>query len=83
MSDVLVPVSEAKVRLSELIRDAADHDVTLLRHGRPVAYLVGAGNYAALVEQLEDAMDRLSVYERDHSTIDYDKVAAELGFLDD
>lgn len=82
MSNALVPISEAKARLSELVREAETRDIILMRHGRPAAYLVNADAYDALVEQLEDAMDRLSVYERDHSTIDFDKVVAELG-LDD
>ena len=79
MTQHIVPVSEARVRLSELVRDAEDHDVTLLRHGRPAAVLLSAARYEALLERLEDAEDRLAVHERDGITMTYDKLQAELG----
>ncbi len=54
-----VPVSEARDRLTELLADAADHDVILLKHGRPVGVLLSVGRYeamSALSEDMEDIM---------------------------
>lgn len=79
----MVPISEAKARLAELVRDSQDVDVYLLRHGRPVSILMGADRYAALLEELEDLADRISVYESRDSDPDLrvpvEKVAIELG----
>jgi antitoxin StbD len=80
---MLVPLSEAKTRLFELVRDAEDEDIVLLRHGRPAAVIVGAARLDALVEELEDVRDRLSVYESREAPEDLrvplDKAKAELG----
>lgn len=54
--DLLVSTSAAKTRLSELIRACASRDVRLLRYGTPVAVLLDAGRYDAL-------LDRLAAYE--------------------
>ena len=84
LADVtFVPISEAKGRLSELVREADSHEVLLMRHSRPAAVLLSHARYEALVEKLEDALDRLSVHEREGVTMDYDKLRAELGFDDD
>lgn len=82
MGEKMIPISEAKGRLAEVVRDAADAEVALLRHGRPVAYVVGVERYEALIEQLEDVSDKLALYEPSGVTMSYDKLAAELG-LDD
>lgn len=79
MAQHIIPVSEAKGRLSELVRVAEDHDVTLVRHGRPAAVLVSPARLDALIERLEDAEDRLSVHEREGVTMDFDKLTTELG----
>lgn len=80
---MLVPLSEAKTRFFELVRDAADEDVVLLRHGRPAAVIVGADRLEGLIEELEDARDRLSVYESREAPADLriplEKAVAELG----
>ena len=75
----LVPVSEAKGRLSELVRESDDHDVVIMNHGRPASILISARRMDSLLEEMEDLRDRLSVYERDGVTIGVDKLAAELG----
>ncbi|MDQ3733347.1 MAG: type II toxin-antitoxin system prevent-host-death family antitoxin [Actinomycetota bacterium] len=75
----VIPISEAKGRLAQVVRDAEEHDVILLRHGRPAAMVIGAERYDAINEELEDLRDRLAVYERDHVTIGIDKLIAELG----
>jgi antitoxin StbD len=74
-----VPISEAKGRLAELVRDSDDEDVVLLRHGRPAAVVMSARRYEALLEEIEDLRDRLSIHEREGLTMDLDKVGAELG----
>lgn len=76
--DHIIGVTEAKAQLTKLIRDAESHDVILLRHGRPAAVLISPQRLDALHERLEDAEDRLSVYERDGVTVDYEKVSAEV-----
>ncbi|MGH9101892.1 MAG: type II toxin-antitoxin system Phd/YefM family antitoxin [Acidimicrobiales bacterium] len=80
---MLVTVTEAKARLGELIREAGEEDVVVVRHGHPAAVLVGAERYDAVLEELEDLKDRLSVYESAQSEpslrVSFDKMAAELG----
>ena len=75
----LVPVSEAKGHLSELIRDSDSDEVLLMKHGRPAAVMISARRWDAFQEELEDLRDRLSVAEREGVTVDFDKVMAELG----
>lgn len=85
MGALLVPVSEAKARLTALVREAEARDVLLMRHGRPAAVMISTERYEALLARVEDAEDRLAVYEhdRDEPTIGHDKLMAELGLLDD
>ncbi len=78
----IIPISEAKARLAEIVRDSDSHDVVLMKHGRPSAVVMSAARHGELLEQLEDLSDRLAVHEREGLTMDYDKLAAELG-LDD
>ncbi len=63
MNEELVPLSEAKTRLHELVRGLVEREVLLLRHGRPVAVMLGFQSYRALLERLEDLEDRLAVFE--------------------
>ncbi len=79
----LVPVSEARAQLSALIKNAVDHDITLMNHGRPAAMLLSAERYEALLEEIEDLKDRLSVHERDGVTVSFDNLMSELGIADD
>ena len=76
---MLVPVSEAKGRLTELVRDAESEDIVIVRHGRPAAVLIGSERFDALLEDLEDLRDRLSIHEREGVTIGLDKLDAEIG----
>jgi antitoxin StbD len=75
----IVQITEAKARLAELVREADSHNVLLLRHGRPAAVILSARRYDAIIEDIEDLRDRLSVYEREGLTIGLDKLKAELG----
>lgn len=83
MSDLLVPITEAKARLSEIVRESNDRNVLLMKHGRPGAVVMSAARYEALIEQIEDMSDRLSIYEREGVTIRLDKLTAELGLSGD
>ena len=78
-----VPISKAKARLSELVRQAADEDVVLMNHSTPAAVMVSAERYDDLLEELEDLRDRISVHERSGVTVSADKLMAELGLAGD
>ena len=86
MSHDLFTITDAKAKLPEIVRRSADHDVTLLRHGRPLAVVIGLARYEALLERMEDLDDRLSVYESRAAEpdlrISHDKVKSELGFVE-
>ncbi|MPZ89852.1 MAG: type II toxin-antitoxin system prevent-host-death family antitoxin [Nitriliruptorales bacterium] len=81
MDEHMVPVSDAKGRLSALVREAEDADVLLMRYGRPAAVLVGVDRYEGMLEEHEDALDRLSIYESADSDarIPWEKLKIELG----
>ncbi|HEX5255609.1 MAG TPA: type II toxin-antitoxin system prevent-host-death family antitoxin [Mycobacterium sp.] len=76
---VLIAISKARARLSELVRVSHDDDVVLMNHSTPAAVIVSADRYQAMLEELEDLKDRLSVHERTDVTISADKLAVELG----
>jgi prevent-host-death family protein len=63
VNEILVPLSEAKARFHELVRELSEREVLLLRHGRPVGVLMGYEAYEALLERLEELEDRLAVFE--------------------
>ncbi|HXF72422.1 MAG TPA: type II toxin-antitoxin system prevent-host-death family antitoxin [Actinomycetota bacterium] len=63
MTELLVPLSEAKVRFHELVRELSEREVLLLRHGRPVGVMMGFDAYQALLERLEELEDRVAVFE--------------------
>jgi len=80
---MLVTVTEAKARLGELLRQSTEEDAVVVRHGHPAAVLVGAERSDALLEEVEDLKDHLSVHESAQSEaglrIGFDKMAVELG----
>lgn len=59
--DRIVPISEARASLAELVTEATDHPVYLLRHGKPVGVLLDADKYARLIDHIEDLEDTLAV----------------------
>jgi antitoxin StbD len=76
---VFVPITDARARLAQIVRDCDAEDVVLMNHGRPAAVVISVERHADLVEQLDDLEDRLSVYERDGVTISLEKLDAEMG----
>lgn len=81
----LVTLTEARVRLHELVKDLASKNVVLLRHGKPVGMMVGYDHYDAILSRIEDLEDQLSVHEARAEGADlavpWDKVKAEAGLL--
>jgi prevent-host-death family protein len=55
-----VPISEARATLGDLVVEAAEHEVFLLEHGRPVAVLLSIEAYESVVERLEDLEDTVA-----------------------
>lgn len=79
MMQKIIPISEAKARLAEIVRDSDSDDVVLMKHGHPAAVVMSYARHEALLGTLEDMSDRLAIYERDGLTMDYAKLSAELG----
>lgn len=74
-----VPISEAKGKLTGLVRVSDEQDVVLMRHGRPAAVLMSARRHAELMNALDDMEDRLAVHESDDLTVPWERLKAELG----
>ena len=84
--DKLMPLTEAKNHLHEVVRHAEeDGQVIILRHGRPAAVVISPAALEALYEEVEDLKDRLSVLESrldsDDMRIPWEKVKVESGLL--
>lgn len=81
----LVTLTEARVRLHELVKDLEAANVVLLRHGKPVGMMVGYEHYASLLARIEDLEDRIAVHEAraegPDMAVPWDKVKAESGLL--
>ena len=78
MRDELVPVTDARSRLNDLIRAVLpDRNVVLLRHGRPVGILIDPDRFEALIDRIEDLEDAISVLEHraDPDTVAFADVA--------
>lgn len=73
---LLVPITEAKGRLSEIVRESDNTEVLLMKHGTPMAVVMSARRYDEMTEELED---RLAVHERDGVVMDFEKLTTELG----
>ena len=81
--EALIPLSEAKIRMHEIVRDLPKKPALLLRHGKPVAAMIDFEAYEALLEQIADLEDRLSVAQAREVPVEdrlsWDKVKAEGG----
>ena len=79
----LVAIDQARARLRTLVREIADHHIVLMNNCRPAAILVSPQRYSGLVEKIEDLRDRLSVHEREHASVLFSALVAELGIAED
>jgi antitoxin StbD len=79
----LVAIHEARARLRTLVRDIGDQHIVLMNNCRPAAILISPHRYSALVEEIEDLRDRLSVHERERATVLFSALVAELGIAED
>ena len=59
--DRVVPISEARARLGDLIAEADDRPVYVMRHGRPAAVITSIAKFEGLLNRIEDLEDALSV----------------------
>lgn len=79
----LVQLTEARTRFSEFVRLAQEQVIWVLRHGRPAVVLVSPKQYEALLNEIEDLRDRLSIYESEEAPSDlrvpWEKAEIELG----
>jgi prevent-host-death family protein len=81
MRDVLVPVTEARHRLREILEGLDSSNVILVRHSRPVAVVIDPMRYERLLDYIEDLEDQVSVLTAadEGERIPLEKVKAELG----
>jgi len=87
MDERIVPVSEAKIRFHELLRELGERRILLVRHGRPAAMMLDFESYQGLISRIEDLEDRLSVLEAQEEPADmrvpWEKLKAEAGLQPD
>ncbi len=62
-------ISELKKNPSALIEQSDGEPIAILNHNRPTAYLIPAGTYEALLEQIENYQLGAIVKERQHEKI--------------
>ncbi len=60
-STSMVPITEARDRMKEIVAVLEDRNVLLIRHSRPAAVLLSPGRYEALLSRIEDLEDELAV----------------------
>ena len=68
LADLSVSISELKKTPSALVAEAAGSPIAVLNHNTPVAYLVPAATYEALMDLLEDHELSTLVEERRRDT---------------
>lgn len=68
--EAFVPLSEAKPRLFELVRELAERDVILMRHGRPAGIMLAYETWQGLMDRIEELEDRIALYEARDETPD-------------
>lgn len=61
--DRIVPISEARASLGNLVNETTDHPVYLLRDGKPIAVLLDTDKYERLLDYIEDLEDTIAVDE--------------------
>lgn len=64
-----VSLTEAKAKLNELVRDAQEDNIVLVRHGQAAAVIVSPEHYEGLREEIEDLKDRLALLDSEPSDL--------------
>lgn len=59
--DKMIPISEARATLGELVEAAREEEIFIVKHSRPVGVLLSVEKYKALLDRLEDLEDALAV----------------------
>lgn len=59
--DRVVQISEARAQLGDLVVEAAEREVYILKHGRPAAVLLSVEVFERLQDRMEDLEDEVSV----------------------
>lgn len=81
----LVPISEARARLNDLItKSLPEREVMLLRHGRPVAVLIAPARYEELldrIDMLEAELTAVAVRAGFEETVPWEKPKADAGLM--
>ncbi len=63
--DRVVSITEARATLPDLLVEATQREVFILRHNKPVGVLLNPAKYEALLDRLEDLEDSLAVVTAD------------------
>lgn len=86
----LVPISELRLRQSDVLDRLAESPVVLTQHGRAAAVLVNPAQWAEIVERLEfleDSLEAAEVRARIHAgeeaVSEWSEIEAELNALPD
>jgi len=83
--EVLATITDVRLRIRELVEQLPDRDVLVLKHGHPVAVMLGHQKYERLLAYIDELEDRLSVYEARSEPKDmripWEKVEAEAGLV--
>jgi PHD/YefM family antitoxin component YafN of YafNO toxin-antitoxin module len=83
--EVLATITDVRLRIRELVEQLPDRDVLILRHGHPVAVMLGHRKYETLLAYIDELEDRLSVHEArtepKDMRIPWEKVEAEAGLV--
>lgn len=81
----LVPISQLRLKQSEVLNRLSEGPVILTQHGQGAAVLVGLEQWNRMIETLEDFQDALDaaliqqkIVTGEESVLDWDAVRAEL-----
>jgi prevent-host-death family protein len=77
----IIPITEAKPRLAELIKTSSTEDVVVTQRGHATAVIVSIDRYSDMLDRIEDLEDSLAIYELDDNepARPAEEVFAELG----
>lgn len=64
-------ISDLKKSPARVIAEAGEGAVAILSHNKPVAYLLDAAFYEAMIDRLEDLEDMKKVVERQDQPVTY------------